>query len=70
MRDFIFGDYTKWQENLFGELTVSELSNQAQSHIDKNHEISNRQKKMGILSDYPVDPAFYKPLDNDELEKW
>lgn len=32
--------------------------------------ISNRQKQMGILSDYQVDPAFYEPLDKDELGKW
>lgn len=32
--------------------------------------MSNRQKHMGILSDYPVDPAFYEPLDKDELDKW
>lgn len=31
---------------------------------------SNRQKQMGILSDFKADPAFYEPLDKDELDKW
>ncbi len=27
-------DYTKWQENLFSNLTVEQLSEQAQKHYD------------------------------------
>lgn len=29
-------DYTKWQENLFDDLTLDELSSQAQSYFEKN----------------------------------
>lgn len=31
---------------------------------------SKRKQQLGILSDYPVDPNFYEPLDKDELDKW
>lgn len=68
--ELIFDDYTKWQQSLFCDLTVDELSNKAQSYIEQNQNISNRQKQMGILSDYKIHPDFYKPLDDDELEKW
>lgn len=29
-------DYTKWQENLFDDLTLDELSSQAQSYFEKS----------------------------------
>ncbi|UXZ05224.1 hypothetical protein [Moraxella nasicaprae] len=29
-------DYTKWQEKLFEDLTLDELSSQAQSYFEKN----------------------------------
>ena len=32
--------------------------------------VGKRQTQMGILSDFQADPAFYEPLDSDELEKW
>ena len=32
--------------------------------------MSKRQQQLGRLSGYKADPAFYEPLDKDELEKW
>jgi len=32
--------------------------------------VSKRQQQLGRLSGYQADPAFYEPLDKDELEKW
>lgn len=32
--------------------------------------MSKRQQQLDRLSGYKADPAFYEPLDKDELEKW
>lgn len=43
---------------------VSHFNNQnIQIDTSIKSKISNRQKHMGALSDYPADPAFYEPLD-------
>ncbi|MBE9579746.1 MULTISPECIES: hypothetical protein [Moraxella] len=39
-------------------------------HEQPKAKISKRQQQLGRLSDYKADPAFYEPLDKDELEKW